>query len=180
MYRIHLDVTSNSLKLGRIANQSIIAFVLPERLPGEAWFPIALPGSKTLERLHQPGNLHPRSDQEMDMVPQDDILVEIIVFQALISIVNRFHHHIRDFREAKVLWAGTSVVENAIHRKERLSGGGGRRKTAIRRKATLQAPGEEEGLADGMIVRQAAGVKGGHEWRVGAREKNSQGNQEAD
>jgi hypothetical protein len=106
----------------------------------------------------------------MHMVSHDDIPVEVIVSQTLIPIVNRFHHHLRDFRKAKILWAGTSVVEDAVHRKEGLSGGAGGRKTAIRRKATLQAPGEEDGLADGMIVRQATGVEGSHEWIVGAWE----------
>ncbi len=31
----------------------------------------------------------------------------------------------------------------------------------------MQAPGEEEGLSDGVIVRQAAAVESGHEERVG-------------
>ena len=42
----------------------------------------------------------------------------------------------------------------------------------------MQAPGEEEGLSDGMIMRQAATMEGGHEEKVvGEREVSQQGHQ---
>ena len=42
----------------------------------------------------------------------------------------------------------------------------------------MQAPGDEEGLAEGVIVRQAASVECGHEERVGGEGENSQEKQE--
>jgi hypothetical protein len=42
----------------------------------------------------------------------------------------------------------------------------------------VQAPGDEDGLPDGVIVRQAAAVEGGHEEGVGGERENSQEKQE--
>src|SRR5439155_18609412 len=79
LHRIHLNVTSNPLELRLIANQPIIAFILPERLPRQPHHPVTLPRSESLERLHQLGNRHARSDQKMHVVGHDAITVEIVM-----------------------------------------------------------------------------------------------------
>lgn len=70
---------SNPRKLRLVPNQAIMAFILPKRLPGETEDSIALPGSESLERLHQLGNLYQRSYQEMNVVRHHDIGVELVM-----------------------------------------------------------------------------------------------------
>jgi hypothetical protein len=171
IHRIHLDVTSNAPNLRLIANQSIVALVLPEWLPSGAQDLVALPRCESLERLRQLGHLHEWSDQEVNVVAHDDITVEMVVFQMLVSIVNGLHDHIRDLRPAKMERASGCVVEKAVHRKERLSGGACSGEAAIHRKAAMQAPGEEDRLADRMIMREATRMEAGHEQNVADSEK---------
>jgi hypothetical protein len=73
----------------------------------------------------------------MNVVRHDGIPVEIVVLQNLVSVVKSLHDHVRDFRDAKVLWTSTCVVEKTVHRKEGLPGGGCGRETAIRGKAAM-------------------------------------------
>jgi hypothetical protein len=61
-----------------------------------------------------------------------------------------------DVGAAKVQRTCAGVVEKPVHRHEGLSGGARRRESAIRREAAVQAPGDEDGLPDGVVVRQAA------------------------
>ena len=179
-HRIHLDVIGNPLKLRLVADHPIKALVLPERLPGEAQNSVALPGSESLERLHHLGNLHQRSHQEMNVVRHHDIGVKLVVSQVPLSIANGSDHHVRDLRPAKVQRTSAGGVENAVHRQEGLSGSGCRGETAIRRKAAVQAPGEEDGLSDGMIMRQPATMECSHAEEVGGDGKNSQQSRQAD
>jgi hypothetical protein len=44
----------------------------------------------------------------------------------------------------------------------------------------MQAPCEKDGLPDGVIVRQAATVEGGHEEKVGCNGEYSQESKQAD
>ena len=102
----------------------------------------------------------------MHMVPHDDIGVEIVMLKRVLSIVDCIDDHARDLRLAKVQRAGTGVGENAIHGEEGLSGGSRHREVAACREAIVQAPSEEHRLANGVIMRQTASVKGHHntEW----------------
>ncbi len=54
-----------------------------------------------------------------------------------------------------------------------MAGGGGDRERAICGKAAVETPGEEDGLAGRVVVREAARAEGGHMKRVAVRRKNS-------
>src|SRR5450756_3145493 len=65
-YRVPLDVMNNALKLRIVANQPIIALILPEWLASESQHSVALPGSESFERLHHLGNCLQWSHQELN------------------------------------------------------------------------------------------------------------------
>src|ERR1017187_7816864 len=101
-HRIHLDITGNPLELRLVADEPIIALVLPERLPRVAEHSVTLPRGKPLERLHQPRNLHARSDQQMNVARHDDICVDLVVPQTLLPIANGVDNHSRNLWPPKV------------------------------------------------------------------------------
>src|SRR5437016_6263509 len=103
----------------------------------------------------------------MNVVRHHDIGMELVVSEILISIVDGVDHHACNLGPSQEERAGDSKIENAIHGEEGSSGGGHRGEGAIRRQAAMQTPGEEDGLADGMIMRQPATMEDGHEEKVG-------------
>ena len=107
----------------------------------------------------------------MNVVAHNDIRVEMVMAKGAISIFNSFDYHVGDLRLAKIKWACPSVVENAIHSQELLSGGSRRREHASCRKAIVQAPGDEHGLANRVIMRQSASVKRYQHHKVHVKEK---------
>src|SRR5437016_3206656 len=109
----------------------------------------------------------------MNVVRHHDIGMELVVSEILISIVDGVDHHACNLGPPQEERAGDSKIENAIHGEEGSSGGGHRGEGAIRRQAAMQTPGEEDGLADGMIMRQPATMEGGHEEKVGVWGKDS-------
>src|SRR5450759_2617346 len=177
-YRVPLDVMNNPLKLRIVANQPIIALVLPEWLASESQHSVALPGSESFERLHHLGNCLQWSHQEMNMVRHNDKRMELI--GPLVPIVNGIHHHLRDLGHAQEERAVTGGVEDTVHGQESSSGGDCRGKAAALREAAMQAPCEEGSLADTMIVWQSAAAEGGHEKNVGIWRKDSHKRQPAD
>jgi hypothetical protein len=177
---IHLDVTHNSLKLRMIADQSIIAFDLLKRPAGESEHPVSLPRCKPLERVRQLGDLHTRSDQHVHVVGHDDTRVEFVVFQGLFPITDRVHDHVRDLRPAQVQRSCASVVEHAVHGEEHMPGGRRLGKAAACGEAAVQAPREEDGLADRMKMWRAADAEGAHNRRVAAGRENSLKHYKAD
>ena len=177
LHRIHLDVIRDPLKLHMVTDQPIIAFVLPERVSGETQNSIAFEGGESLERLHHFGDIGQRSHQEMNVVRHHDVGVKLVVSFPL-SIVDGVDYYGCDVGASKVKRTCAGVVEKPVHRHEGLSGGARRRESAIRREAALQAPGDEDGVSEGVVVRQAATVKGGHEERVGGEGGSSQEMQE--
>src|ERR1019366_4251185 len=118
--RVPLDVMNNPLKLRIIADQSVIALVLPEWLASESQHSVAFPGSESLERLHHLGNCLQWSHQEMNVVRHNDKRMELI--GPLVPIVNGIHHHLRDLGHAQEERAGTGGVEDTVHGQECSSG----------------------------------------------------------
>jgi hypothetical protein len=96
--------------------------------------------------------------------------VKLAVLHVPLFILDGFDHHLGKPRLAKVQRTSVSGVEKAVHRQEGLAGSGRRRKSAVRREAAMQTPGEEDGLPDGVIVRQAATMESGHEEKWAVRE----------
>ena len=113
----------------------------------------------------------------MNVVRHHNIGVKLVVLFPF-PIVDGFDYHGCDIGATKVQRAVAGVVEKAVHGHEGLSGGGGRRESAIRWEAAIEAPSDENGLAEGVVVRQAATVEGGHEEGVGGEGEDSQEKQE--
>jgi hypothetical protein len=166
---IHLDVSSDSLELRLITNQPIVALVLLERPPGQSKYLIAFRSRESLKRLHRLANLNKRRHQEMNVIGHHDIGVKLVVPR--LTMVDGFRYHACDFRDAKEKRDSACGVENPVHGEECLAGGGFNRETAVRRKTAVQAPCDEDRLADGMIVRKAAASKSSHLETVAGWEK---------
>ena len=98
----------------------------------------------------------------MNVVRHHDIGVEFIVPEISIPIMDGVHHQACDFGPPKEERACDSVVENAVHDQKGSPGSGYGGEATIRGQAAMQAPGEEDRLADGMIMRQPATMDGSH------------------
>jgi hypothetical protein len=166
---IHLNVSNNVPKFGFVTNQSIIALVLPEMTSRKAEDSITLPSSESLERLHDIRNLPQRSDQKMDMVCHHNKGVQLEV--SLVSILNRFHYDIGNVRLLEKERPSAPVIKNVINGEEGFSGVCCRRKISIGRQTSVQSPGKEYWLTDGMIVRQSTAMKRSHKEKVQVHEK---------
>jgi hypothetical protein len=173
VYRIHLDVSRDPLKLRSISNQPIVALNLPERLPGKAQDPVRLSGCETFERVSQLGDLHTRSKQEMYVIRHDDKRVELIITQALLPVTKSGHYHVCDLRHPKVQRSFAGVVEHSVHRQECLSGCRGFRETTAWRHTGMQPPGDEDGLAYRVKMWQTADAGGAHNREVEIGDENS-------
>ena len=115
-HRVHFKVTSDSFKFGLIPNQSIVAFILPERTPGLSEYTISFPSRKSLERLSHFGNRDARRDEEVNVVGHHDIVVQLV--DAFISIANRLDDHFGYLRLAQVERPAARAVQEAVHRDE--------------------------------------------------------------
>jgi hypothetical protein len=162
--RIRFDITNNPPKLGLVANQSIIALVLPELTSSKAQYPIAFPGSRPLKRLHDHRDLQQRSNQKMHMVRHHDESMQMETSQ--ISISNRFHRYIGNLRLLEKKRASATVVKNAIHGDKCLSRVGYGRDTSISRQTSVQSPRDENRLPNCMIMWQPTPMKCSHKENV--------------
>jgi hypothetical protein len=159
-HRIHRNVISDSLKLRLVANQPIVALILPERMPGQSKHLIAFASCESLKRLHHLGNLNQGSHQEMNVIRHHNVGVELVMPQ--LPKANGVHYHSGDLGDAKVERASACAVENAVHCEEGPARSGRGREVAICRQTSVQAPRDEDGLADGMVVRKTAASKSSH------------------
>jgi hypothetical protein len=159
-YWVPFDVNDDALELPLIAHQPVEAFVLPEWLSCARQDPIALPRSEPLQRVQHLRKRHTRRDQQMHVVRHNDETMEPVM--PGVAIQDRVDHHLRDLRVAQVKGSGHCMVEKTVHCHKGAARGPGRRKHAMRRRAAVKAPGDECGLAEALIVRQAASVECGH------------------
>ncbi len=136
LHGIHLDIPCDPLKLLVIANQPIVALILPEGLSGVTKYPIPFPSSKPLQRLRDLRNFDVRGDQQVNMIRHHNVRVQRIV--PLLSKTNGFDDHLSHIRLPQIKWSGTGIVQQTIHRDEGLSGGGSWREIPIRWKAVCR------------------------------------------
>jgi hypothetical protein len=74
-----------------------------------------------------------------------------------VAISDRVDYDLGNPLPAQVLWAYCRAVEEPVHDRERPSGCGRIRKGAVGRKAAMEPPGNEHGLADTVIKGAGAG-----------------------
>lgn len=79
VHRIHLDVMSDFPEFGVIANQPVVAFILPEWLPGSTQHAVALCSGESLERLRELRNRNQWRDQEMNVIGHHNVRVELVL-----------------------------------------------------------------------------------------------------
>jgi hypothetical protein len=94
--------------------------------------------------------------------------------------VNGFHHDACDLCVSKVERAAAGIIEQPVHEHEGLARGSRRGEATILRETAVKTPRDEDGLAGGLIVRQAANVESRHKYKVVAAGKESQQYRQAD
>jgi hypothetical protein len=130
-----------------IANQTIIALVLPKRLAAPLKQQVGSFRGGRLERAWKLGYARLRSEQKMDVMGHDHPRVQLVV---------------PDFRSVP------DRSEPALHRDEGFAGSRIRgRKGALCRKTVVQAEGDEQRLAGDIEMREP-GSSQGHDWIVRA------------
>ncbi len=158
--RVVLNITYNPAKLRVIAHQPVIALTLPER-PLKTQDSVAFQARESFEGLRHFRDFPQRRNEEMHVIRHDDVGVELVV--SLLPKANCFYDHGRYFGHAEIQRPGAPAIENSVHGYEGFSRCRCLREAAICRQASVQSPGEEDGLADAMKMRQAAAGEGGHE-----------------
>ena len=93
------------------------------------------------------------------MVGHDDVVMWFV--GSTISVEDGVDDHVGNFGLLKVQRAGARVVQQAIHGNEGFSRGRVGEIAAFGESAG-ETEGEESGLVDRIIMREAAGVEGGH------------------
>ena len=151
-HRIHLDITHNPTELRRVANQVVVALILPERLAGASENPIAFTSRKSLKRLHDFRYFDQRRDQQMNMVGHHHPGMQFVM--PLFPAKNGFDHNGCDLGSAKKARPGASVVKKRIHRDESLSRRELFGKAPSLRQRPVQTPGEKDCLASGIPMRK--------------------------
>jgi hypothetical protein len=169
LHRIRLNISNNPPKLGFVANQSIIALVLPELMSREAQDSIAFPSRRSLKRMHNPRNFQQRCHQEMHMIRHHDKRVQLEV--SLISILKCFHNNFGNFGPFEIVRPSARAVQKPINRHEGLPRSCCRGEASISRQTSVQSPSEENVLANGIIVRQPPSMERSHKEKVRARKK---------
>ncbi len=155
--RIIFNITPHSPKLVFIADQMIVAFVLPKGLVAAAENPVCFVTGVPLERTQQAGGFHVRCDQQMDVIGHDYVSVQIIAVQTILAIVERLENKLGNFALAQEDRPAPPAVQQAIHRDERLTGRETRRrKHSVVRKASMQAERHKQRLSDDVPVRETA------------------------
>ena len=166
---VRLNEVRNVCKLRIVANQPIVAFVLPKRLAGTPRDSVALQSSESFERLHNFGDFNTRRHQKVNVVRHDHECMELIM--PLIPIVNGVCHHFGDFGDFQVARTCGSTVQNSVHSNKSLSRWNCRRKTAVAGQTAFQSPGYEQGLTHRINVWQSPVPEGGHRMYVSSARK---------
>jgi hypothetical protein len=157
---IVFNVAHDPAELRVIAHQPVVALTLPER-PLESQDSVAFEARESFEGLRHFGDFPQRGNEEMHVIRHYDVGVELVV--SLFPKANCLYDHGCYVRHAEIQRPGAPAIENPVHGYEGFSRCSRLREAAICRQASVQSPGEEDGLADAMKMRQAAAGEGGHE-----------------
>jgi hypothetical protein len=172
MYGVHFNVSGDPIELAIGTNQPIIAFILPKWTAGQTKDAICLSCRKPFQRLHDLGDARFGSDQYVYVIWHDHEAVEQVLCR--IPVSNRISHHLSNIGSLQIEWAGRMLVKKTVHRKERLTRCCLSRKRPISGENAVQAPSDEQGLADFVDVRQPASMEMRHKTPVGRFPEYSQ------
>jgi hypothetical protein len=160
MYRVHFNVSNDSVKLVIGEHQPIVAFVLPKRASGQAQDAICLSCGKPFQRLHNTCDRHLGRDQHMHVIGHDHEAMEQVLRG--VPVLNRFSHHANDIGSLMIERAGRSVSKKTVHREECLARRSRAGKRPICGESAVEAPGDEQRPADFVDMGQPASVEMRH------------------
>ena len=146
------NVSLDAPELITVANQTIIAPVLPKRLAAPLKQQVGSFRGGRLERAEKLRCAHPRSEEETDAIGHDHPRVQFVVPNGH-SPLDRSQDQLRNGRLSEKGGSAASVIEQAVHRDEGFAGGRIRgRKGALCRKTVVQAEGDEQRPADDIQI----------------------------
>ena len=157
--RVEFNVVLDPPETFVVANQAIIALVLPE------WHAASvqnLVGSMARESLQWPqplAGIHERRHQEMDVVGHDYVAVQAIPLETRFAVGQGLDHELGDLGLAQECGAAAGLVQESVQSYEGSAGGhSGGWEDTVGRQTARQAEGDEEGLSDEVPVGEAAFV----------------------
>jgi hypothetical protein len=153
--RILLNICPSAIELRIGSNETIKSFLLPE-WSVSTQENVGLVSCKSFERAQPSTGKHVRSNQKMHVVRHHDERMELIAVQLAVSVLQRVHNHLRNFRPAEEQWASGACVQEPVNRYERLARGNkcSRREHPVRGKTSVQTEGDEHGLVDYVPMGQ--------------------------
>ena len=119
LYRILLNISPNAVELLTRADQTIEALLLPKWAMGTEE-KICLMSSESLQWTQPFARKHVRSCQKMDMIRHHDVSMQLITVQFVLSVFERRHHHLCNFRSPQKQRASGACVQQPIDGHERL------------------------------------------------------------
>ena len=161
------DGSLDAPELVTVANQTIIALVLPKRLAAPLKQQVGSFRGGRLERAWKLRYARPRSEEEMDAMGHDHPQVQLVA-PDFRSVLDRSRDELRHGRLSEKGGTAASMIEPAVHGDEGLAGSRIRgRKGALCRKTVVPAEGDEQRPADDIAMREPASFQL-HVWIVRA------------
>jgi len=153
---VAFNVSLDAPELITVANQRIIALVLPKRLAAPLEQQVGSFRGGRLERAWKFRYARLRSEEEMDAMGHDHPPVQLVV-PDFRSVLDRSRDELRHGRRSEKGGAAASAIEPAVHRDGGFAGSRIRgRKGALCRKTVVPAEGDEQRSADDLEMREPA------------------------
>lgn len=115
LHRIPLDITPHSSELLIIANQMIVAFILPERRPMPYEHSDSFVASKSFERSRRFPRRYPWRSQQANVIGHDDERVEIIAPETVFAFGQCPDDHFRDLRLSQRNRGALRMIRQSVH-----------------------------------------------------------------
>jgi hypothetical protein len=146
----------NPLKLPLIANQPVVALMLPKS-PLSTQNPVSLRTREPLQRPKPPLANHMRSNQHMDMVRHDDERVQLIPLEERVPGPNRVQNNTSNRSLRKISRPIQRMIQHPIHSNKSLTRiHPSHRKHPIYGQTSLQPKSNKLSRTHGIPVRQTA------------------------
>jgi hypothetical protein len=157
--RIPFDVVLHARRFLVVADQVVVAFVLPERAFVQSEHADGFVSGEAFQRAEPFSGRHARRHEQVHVIRHDHESVQFVALESSLAVLEGTNHHFGYFRLLKKHWAAIGMIEQPIHSYERLSSRQvGRPEDAAGRKASVQTEGYEYSFAHDIKVRKAAFV----------------------
>jgi len=162
-----------------IADQVIIALILPKGLTCASQKLVSPFGSRRFERTKEPRRMHQWSNKQVNVIGHDNPRVQRVLAKHR-AVVYGIQHQLRSLGLPKEGRTTTHLMQQSVHGNEGLTTPNvSCRKRAIRGKRSVQTKSNEQRLADDVQMRQPAlfqnhntvvseAVQMSQDWRAGS------------